>query len=311
MIVRGRTGSSSSADLGLAAVALVWGTTFVLVKNALADVSPVLFLALRFSIAAAALVLLFRSTPRRLAASGVLGRGIMAGVFLMAGYMLQTWGLVLTTPSKSAFLTGLYIVLVPLFGSIVYRSAPVPSEWIGVGLATVGMALLSLDFSSGLRIERGDLLTIACAVAFAIHILILGHDARPDAHQALSVLQVSTGAFIALGTFWWIEAAFVRWSTQVVGALAVTSLLATALAFAVQSWAQQHTSPTHVALILTLEPVFAWLTSWILTREVLSGRALAGAGLILAGIVLAELKPGKPRAHPLDWTPSSVDRSGL
>jgi drug/metabolite transporter (DMT)-like permease len=93
----------------------------------------------------------------------------------------------------------------------------------------------------------------------------------------------------------------------VAGALIVTSLLATALAFAVQSWAQQRTSPTHAALVFTLEPVFAWLTSWMLLGEILAGKALAGATLILAGIILAELKPGSQSLHPSKWTPSVAE----
>ena len=285
------------ADLALAGVALIWGATFVLVKNALADVSTVLFLALRFTLAALALAVVFRAGTDRAQLRKNLKGGLIAGFFLITGYLLQTFGLELTTPSKSAFITGLYIVLVPLIGAIVYQRAPRIAEAVGVAVATVGMGLLSVE-KSGMQISRGDLLTLGCAIAFAVHILVLGEYSRPGNHQALALLQVATSAGIALLAFWWAETPRLKWSPAVISALAITSLLATALAFTVQTWAQQHTTPTRTALIFTLEPVFAWMTSFLVLGEVLSGRALAGALLILSGILIVELKPASPEAHP-------------
>jgi drug/metabolite transporter (DMT)-like permease len=279
------------ADLALVGVALVWGVTFVLVKQALQDASTLLFLALRFSLATLALALVFRPRPSRFTRRRTLLRGgILAGLCLSVGYLFQTVGLRYTTPSKSAFMTGLAVVMVPVFGAIWRRKAPAAAEMLGVLAATAGMALMTLNVGT-LGMERGDLLTLACAGGFAAHILVVGHYAPRVSFEALSLVQVATATVLALATCWWVETPVIRWRPGVVAALIVTGLLATALAFAVQAWAQQYTTPTHTALIFALEPVFAWLTSFLLTGETLSWRASAGAVLILAGILLVELKP--------------------
>ena len=219
------------ADLTLAAIAFIWGSSFLIAKRALPEVTPLLYLALRFTLAAAVLAIFFRRRIRLGFGHEEYWSGLKAGAFLMLGFILQTIGLQTTTPSKSAFLTGLYIVLVPFVNSLVYRSKPRIWEVIGVLIAGLGMGLLSMQGES-LSIARGDMLTIASAVAFVL-----------------------------------------------------------------LTWAQQHTSVTRAAIILTLEPVFAWIVSWIFEGEVLSTRAAIGAGLILAGILLVELKPPRAPAH--------------
>jgi len=285
------------ADLALALVALVWGGTFVLVKDALESVSPVLFLGLRFSAATMALGILFILKPSGPAgAARHWGGGIITGTLLYFGYLLQTLGLRLTTPAKSGFITGLYIVLVPLASAFVYKKAPQLSEVIGVTIAATGLGLMT---NSGWALEmgKGDLLTLGCAVVFALHIMVLGYYSRRMEFEWLTLLQIGTCAAIGLASFWWVETPVLRWSRQVFIAIAVTSLLATALAFTVQTWAQQYTTPTRTALIFALEPVFAWATSFMLTSEVLSRRAAVGALCILAGILLVELKPMRRRQH--------------
>jgi drug/metabolite transporter (DMT)-like permease len=280
--------ASRFAELALASVCLLWGSTFVLVKNALLDISPALFLAFRFSIATALLSFIFlaRRKPGPLAFKG----GILAGVFLFTGYFMQTLGLRFTTPSKSGFLTGLYIVLVPLLGAAVYQKAPRITEWAGVALATVGMGMMTLT-TARFEAGAGDLLTIGCAVAFAIHILLLGHYSPKMSAEWLTLLQIATCAVAAVIACRFLEEPFVRWTPRVLLALGVTACFATALAFLLQTWGQQHTTPTRAALIFSLEPVFAWLTSYAVEREVLTGQILAGAICILAGILLVEWKP--------------------
>jgi drug/metabolite transporter (DMT)-like permease len=285
------SGSSWRADLALGGIALIWGATFVLVKQALQDVSTLLFLALRFSLAASALALVLRGRYTGFASGRqTLKGGVLAGICLFSGYLFQTFGLRYTTASKSAFITGLSIVMVPLLGSAVYKNVPHASEWLGVVIATFGMALLTLQ-GGRLGISFGDLLTLFCAVGFAAHILIVGHYSRRVGFEGLSLVQISTAALIALGTFWWVEPPRIQWTPGLLVALGVTGLLATALAFTVQAWAQRHTSATHTALIFALEPVFAWLTSFLVVGEILSTRAALGAVLILCGIILVELKP--------------------
>jgi drug/metabolite transporter (DMT)-like permease len=277
------------ADLALIVVSLIWGATFIVVKEALRDSSTLLFLALRFTLATVALAAVFRPLGGKFGKGVLLGGGL-AGLLLFGAYAFQTFGLRYTSASKSAFLTGLFVVMVPLFGAPVARKLPSLSEILGVIVATVGMGLMTLKGAS-LRIELGDLLTLACAATYAIHILVLGHLAPRLSFQGLALTQVATAAALSLATFWWAEPPSIRWTPQLLAAVAVTGLLATAFAFSVQTWAQRHTTPTRTAIIFALEPVFAWLTSFLVAGEVLSPRAAIGALLILAGMLTVELKP--------------------
>jgi drug/metabolite transporter (DMT)-like permease len=291
--------SAWRAEAALAFNALVWGSTFVIVKEALDDISTILFLAFRFALATAALALVFRrrSAPMGNWRKGLAG-GALAGLFLYAGYAFQTVGLRYTTASNSAFLTGLSIILVPFLAAIVYkqRRKPRSVEVFGALLALAGTGLMTLP-GGRFEFNRGDLLTIACAFGFALHILALGHYARLVSYESLAVLQIATAAVLCLGTFWWMEVPLVVWSPAVVGAILITGVLATAVAFTIQAWAQRYTTPTRTALIFALEPVFAWVTSHLFAGERFSLSGAFGAGLILSGILLVELKPGRAAAH--------------
>src|SRR5579864_9778206 len=290
ILLQDRTGQRTlprtwRADAALAGNTVIWGSTFVLVQAALRHISPILFLGIRFSIATLALALLFRGRARFSLTRG----GIITGGCLFAGYLFQTVGLQFTTASKSAFITGLAIPLVPLLTSLVYFTRPRIFELAGVLCATSGMGLMTLQGDS-LRIGRGDLLTFFCAVAFAAHIIAVGHYSGRISFESLSFMQVAAAAALGLSTFWWIEKPVIHLTPVVVIALLMTGLLATALAFTVQAWAQQHTTPTRTALIYSLEPVVAWFTSCWLMGELLSRRAALGAVLILTEILLVELK---------------------
>jgi len=286
------------AELALVFITLIWGSTFVVVKQALECVSTLLFLALRFSLASLALLVVFRQM--RLAPGSqkrVLAGGALAGVCLFGGYVFQTIGLRSTTPSKSAFITGLSVVLVPLLSSVVHRKAPELAEALGIVLAAGGLALMTLDEKNS-TISTGDLLTLISAFGFAVHIMVLGHYSRRERFEALSIMQIVTCALLALATFWWAEAPHIVWGTSLLIALAITGLLATALAFTVMAWAQQHTTAARTALLFVLEPVFAALTSYVVEGEVFTLRGGTGAALILAGIVLVDVKPFRRRKHP-------------
>jgi drug/metabolite transporter (DMT)-like permease len=286
-----------AADAALIWNTIVWGATFVVVKTALGHITPVLFLALRFSLATVALLALLRGVWKARWTWRSAGAGALTGTFLFSGYLLQTLGLQYTTAPKSAFLTGLTSVMVPLLAMIVYRTRPMLSEAAGIAAATLGMGLMTLEGSVA-GISRGDLLTFFCAVAFAAHIVTLGHFSEYVDFEILSVTQIGAAALWSLLLFRWMETPRVEWQPAVVYAILVTALLATALAFTVQAWAQRFTSSTRTALIYMLEPVFAWLTSYFLVGEGLSTRAALGAVLILSGVVLVELKPFNPRLHP-------------
>lgn len=297
-------------EIVLVLVSFLFGASFVVVKGALANVSTLLFLAMRFALGTLWLLLMLwiRSRGKRGPAGHdraahvrrSLRGGVFAGVFLFAGYAFQTFGLETITPAQSGFLTGLYIPLVPLFGALIYRRAPRILEMVGVGMAAIGMALLTLHGSIATdlfhNMARGDLLTVGCAACFACHILALERVTSSGDVELVNIAQIATTGLIAASTFWWVETPRVTWTPGVWFALGVTSLFITALAFAGQTWAQQRTTATRTALILALEPVFAWLTSFVITGESLSTRALAGAGLILGGILVVELKPADRRA---------------
>jgi drug/metabolite transporter (DMT)-like permease len=277
-------------DGSLVVMTLIWGATFVIVKRALTDASTLLFLTIRFGTAAFVLALIFRKDFR----AGNIGisvrSGILAGFCLFSGYVLQTLGLRYTTASKAAFLTGFTTPMVAVLSSIVYRRAPQLVEVLGVATAFIGMALMTIP-SDRFQISAGDLLVAGCAVAFAFHILTTGRFASQINMGVFTVTQIATGAAMGAATFWWTEPVRIQWTLPLFGALAVTSLFATALAFSIQTWAQRWTSPTRTALIFALEPVFAWITSFLLAGELLSGRATVGAALILCGVLLVELKP--------------------
>jgi drug/metabolite transporter (DMT)-like permease len=288
----------TAAELALAGNTIVWGATFVLVKAALQDITPILFVALRFGLAAAVLLLTFGVRARRQLTRKSLAVGALAGTFLFGGYFFQTLGLRLTTAPKSAFITGLASVMVPLLASLVYRIRPQRSEWMGVALATVGLALMTLEGNLG-SIGRGDLLTFFCALAFACHVLTLGRFSPTVGFELLAIMQVFTAAIWASLLFRGMEQPHVEWRPAVVYAILITGILCTALAFSVQAWAQQHTTSTRTALLYMLEPVVAWITSYFLAGEGLTGRGAAGATLILGGVLMVELKPWSGRSHPL------------
>jgi len=147
-------------------------------------------------------------------------------------------------------------------------------------------------------IGRGDVLTLLGAVAFAGHIVTLGHFSAVASYEMLSIGQVGASALAALSLFWWVETPRIVWQPVVVWAILITGLLCTALAFTIQAWAQRYTSSTRTALIYALEPVVAWATSFVIAGEGLSGRGAAGAVLILGGVLLVEMKPLNPAAHP-------------
>ncbi len=283
------------AESALAVVALVWGATFVVVKQALTGISTVYFLAIRFWLASFFLSLIFFAPLRRIGfhetARGLAG-GAVAGVFLWLGYMLQTFGLRYTTAGKSGFLTGLYIVLVPLLGAAIYRRWPRMSELLGVALAAAGMAILTLPgFDPRTqRVNIGDALTIGCAVAFAFHLVTLGFVSQRARYEAVVLGQILCAAVLSTVSLL-VEPPAAIWNRQIVFALLLTSLFATALAFAIQTWGQRYTTATRTAVIFALEPVFALVTAVVLGGEALTWAAVSGGGAIIAAILVVELKP--------------------
>ncbi|MDO8964553.1 MAG: DMT family transporter [Coriobacteriia bacterium] len=274
------------STLGLVAVCTVWGGTFVMVKDAVSAYPAWSFIGLRFLIATIAFALIFPKTFR-LFEPGTLRAGLVAGVFLTAGYVLQTLGLAETSPSKAAFITGMFVVITPFMQAVFMRRMPRWTAWLGVATAVAGLWLLSGGGSLG-GWNRGDTLVLLCAVAYSAHMIVLGsvgrHDARPLAFVQLATCALVTGTVGLL-----IERPPVPTGASLWTALLVTGVLASAVAFAIQTYAQKHLSPTRTALILICEPAFGGLFGWWLAHEQLGVRGWAGAALILAGMAASEV----------------------
>lgn len=309
-----RLSDSTLAHLLLVATVLVWGATFVVVKDALADASPLVFNLLRMTLAFCALAVINWRDLRNISGRGVLAGGVV-GVLLATGYQFQTAGLARTTAAKSAFITGLVVVFVPLLTMVpgLRPTGARPTRWtagVGAVLAFGGLLLLTTPAGTAWgnlfgSIGLGDWLTLACALAFAGHLLALGMVSPGLPTGQLATVQIGVAAVVMALTVGVGERPFLHVTVRLAVALAVTSLLATAAAFTIQSWAQKHLPPTHTAMILSLEPVFAWLTAMVFFGERLGLRALGGAGLIFAGIALTELFPGSDVAVLLEETASS------
>ena len=291
---------SLKAHLLLALITLIWGSTFVLMKAALRDCSPLALNAARMVLAALLLGIYYRKDIARMTRPSLL-MGCTVGFFLFLGYAFQTTGLQLTTPSKSAFLTGISTVLVPLLLVTFWRARIHPWRAVGIFLAITGLFFMTVpagrhglaDFA---HVNSGDLLTIACAFAFAFHIIFLGRGSQRFPFAQIAVLQVAVAAALMGTAALFLEQPHLRLNGTVIATILITGVLGTAVAFTVQAWAQQFTPATHAALIFTLEPVFAWLTSFIYMNERLGIRAGAGALLILAGVLVSELLGAVARA---------------
>ncbi len=302
------------AYLLMLTVVAVWGATFVVVKDALADASPLAFNLTRMTLAFAVLAVAYhghwRSIGRR-----ELAAGAVIGFFLAMGYQFQTAGLARTTPSKSALITGLVVVLVPLFSSLralrpAGGHAPGWNAYTGAVLAFAGILLLTVpssrggafDFSS---VNLGDLLSLGCAIGFAFHCLALGHLSPRFDFQQLALLQIGFCAVFMAISMPLLEHPYLHLTARLCAALLVAALLATAAAFSIQSWVQSVLPATHTALILTMEPVFAVLTAILFYGERLSGRSAAGAALVMAGIALTELVTAAPASGAHEASSSS------
>ena len=277
--------------LALVGITAIWGSTFVVVKRAVELIPVADFLAWRFAIAALAMLLL---RPRSVASLGTTGRraGVLIGLALGAGYLLQTFGLQHTSAAVSGFITGMFVVLTPVVAFVLLRERLSVFAYAAVLLATCGLALLSLH---GLSVGYGELLTLGCALAFALHIVGLGRWAPSYDAYGLAVVQLLTTAVLCL-VFAVPDGFAVPTSWEVWGALALTSLAATALAFVVQTWAQASLAPTRAAVIMTMEPVFSGLFAVLIAGEVLGLRTLAGAALVLGAMLLTELGPSNAPA---------------
>ena len=267
--------------------ALFWGGTFVVVKQAVAAADPILFIGARFLLAAIMLVVIFPRVLRR-NLRDALRPGITLGLMLTAGYITQTLGLQLTTATASGFITGLSIILVTVFDILITRKSPGIPALTGVICGTIGLLLLS--FRGGrLEFATGDLLTLACAFAFALHITLTGRYAPKCEPIALSTVQFTVVAVICLTYSLLFKQQPLTPLWSVWPAVAFTGIFASGLAFLFQTMAQRHVSTVQTAIILAAEPLFAALFGRLVLKEQTGWVLIAGGLLIVSGMILSAL----------------------
>jgi drug/metabolite transporter (DMT)-like permease len=282
------------ADGVLLLVSAFWGTSFAIVKEALPLTTPANFLFIRFALAC--LLLLPLAWARRGTFSrGLFWKGGLIGAFLFTAFLTQTWGLAFTSASRSGFLTGLSVILVPLLSILFLRQMPGRLPLLGALLAFAGLYLLTVaDRVQELPFNIGDVLTVICAVLWAGHILALGRFSPDGDTFGLTFLQLLTAG---AGSLIWAGAAgelAFGLPPLVYGSALYLAVACTILAYLGQTWAQARTSPTRTAIILSMEPVFAAGFAWFWIGERLGPWGWAGAGCILTGILLVEaVKRGK------------------
>lgn len=289
-------------------VTFVWGATFVVVQEAVDRLPVFPFNTWRFLIATLVLGALTRRELALLDRRGLV-RGVLLGTALWAGYAFQTFGLTLTTAPKAAFITGMVVVITPLLQAVVLRRPPTAAAAIGATVAALGLGLLTLEGT--LVPGIGDLLVLGCAVSFAFHLVGLGAWSRDHPVGGLATVQLATATLLhgAGGAVEHLVGGGVDWTppdVYVWAAIVFTAVFASAFAFFVQTGAQRVLSPTRTAVIFTMEPVFAWLTSWLgvpallalgvvgLEPETFGARDGLGAILILAGMLWSELMTTEP-----------------
>ncbi|MBB2481562.1 DMT family transporter [Bacillus sp. APMAM] len=302
------------AESGLLLVAFIWGSTFVVVQNAIEFLPPLTFNAVRFFIAGVIIFFIYLIQEKgKIKATGKqLVPGVLLGLCLFIGYSFQTIGLLYTTPSKAGFITGLSVVVVPLLSFIFYKNRPAPKAIIGSIGAVIGLYFLVAKNSTGLSI--GDGFVLICAFGFAFHIILTDRVTKKVPILFLTTVQIFTVSLLCAVSAiifenWQVvfETSHILSKTTIL-AMIITSLLGTAFAFFIQTTAQRFTSPTKVGIILTMEPVFAAITSFILTNERLSLFGTVGCLLIFIGMIISELPIEKTLAISFLKNKKSLDR---
>lgn len=270
----------------LLACTLIWGSTFVIMKFALSEVSPLFFVAIRFLIATGILVLIFRSRLLSISRDALIKGGAL-GILLGLGFATQTIGLNFTTASKSAFVTGTMVIFTPLMQFIIERRFPTVGNIVGVGSVSLGLYFLTSPAGSEFNI--GDALTLICAILFAIYIVYLDVISKEIAADHLTFIQIATvGILCALLAVFFEPISFeptsLFWSS-----LIYLTLLATLLTTYVQTRHQKYTTPTRAAIIFSLEPVIAAIMAYFILNEIIGTLGVFGGALIVAGLLISEL----------------------
>lgn len=274
------------ADLSLLAVTIVWGSSFVLTKNSLDHLSTYNFLAIRFILAALISSAIFYKNMIKLDKNTV-KYGVLIGIILFTGYALQTIGLNYTSASKSGFITGFSVIIVPILSALLLKVKPHKSAVIGVICAIFGLGFLTLDSSLALNI--GDIYTFIASLMFAMHIITVGKYTVKVDSIAMAIIQIGVVGILSLIFSFATENPIIPKGLGIWTSMFVLSVLCTSVAFIVQNVMQKFTSPTHTALIYSGEPVFSAIFAYFVANEVLTRRGIFGSILILLGMIVSEL----------------------
>ncbi len=277
----------TEAELLMVLVALIWGITFVLVKNALADIGPFLFLGIRFTLAFLVLAAFSYKNLKKVQDT-TLAAGCLIGFFLFVGYVFQTVGLQYTSSSNAGFITGVSVVLVPIMIAVKNRKMPAWQTTLTVFMAAVGLFLLSVP-TGEITLGYGDFLVLICAFGFALHIVFVDHYSHRHNAVAITGIQILFVGILCMITGLLTEPWPSHFTMNAITAIIVTSVFATSMAFLLQNYLQKFSTPTRFAVVLTTEPVFAAIAGYFWAGEILSRRAYFGAGLILLAMLLSIL----------------------
>jgi drug/metabolite transporter (DMT)-like permease len=286
--------TSLKADLAILSITVIWGSSFIIMKNIVEVLGVYAYLAMRFTVAAVILAVLFRKPMQAVQPRNLMHGGII-GILLFMGMALQVTGLKYTSASTSAFVTGLNVVIVPVVSALFLRKQPPVRAVIGVMMATAGLFVLTGGFSQ--HWNKGDTLTLLCSFCFAMQIIFIDKfNAVTDPKQT-AVIQMVTAALLYGAAWLLFEPGKVNITWIVVVTVLYTGALGTAFAFGVQTIAQKYTSPTRTALIISCEPVFGAVFALLVPgtggkTETLTWAMIAGSVLILGGMITAESKTG-------------------
>ncbi|WML45035.1 DMT family transporter [Neobacillus sp. PS3-40] len=284
------------ADMSLLFVTFIWGTTFVLVQNAINSLEPFSFNGIRFLIAALLLIfwlIIFERKQLKQLDKKIILSGVFIGFWLFVGYVTQTIGLLYTTSSKAGFITGLNVIFVPLLSMLLLKQTLSKNVIVGVAIATIGLFLLTTTDISAFNI--GDGFVFICAIAFAMQIIFTGKFSGKYPTLLLTVIQISTVSILSIVSSFLFEdwkkmfQTNIILSKEVFIAILITAIFATALAFLLQTNFQKYTTTTRVALIFAMEPVFAAITGYFWAHDRLTYSAITGCILIFAGMIFAEV----------------------
>ncbi len=286
MLLEAATKQRRTAEAYLFVATIIWGGTFVVVKAALSDVSPLFFLGTRFLLAALILTPFVVSRQAEFT-SNALRAGILLGIFLFIGFATQTIGLKYTTASKSGFITGLLVVFTPLLQLLIEKRMPRPGNLIGIVFVVAGLYFLTSPRGSEFNI--GDGLTLACAFFFALYIVYLDVYSKMYNILVLTYIQIAAVAILSFSGAFTTETMYINFTGNLVFALLYTGLLATLLTTYLQTRYQQHTTPTRAAIIFALEPVISAILAFLILSEILGTVGILGGAAIVAGLIISEL----------------------